>query len=216
MTNNAGINDHNGPNAEALAARYKTIDRRKVHPLLFSYLDTVTAPLSILDIGSGSGDDAYTLAQMGHKVTAVEPSDLHHIARRDHAHKNITHIQDTLPELATLPLRGAFNLVMLSATWQYIEPASRPESLIRLASLMAEKGRAYLLYPSPPSREHQYEISPAQFMTDIESANQRISAERKLRIIQGPAIDPDVQGRKSLDGRALNFYAYILQSGHTP
>ncbi len=93
MPNQLGIDDHTS-NAEALAKGYAnpTIDREKIYPPVFlDYLNHIKETLEILDIGAGSGNNAYFLASKGHKVTAVEPSGLLEVAKRNHAHPNITY-----------------------------------------------------------------------------------------------------------------------------
>ncbi len=217
MSNEAGINDHNGENAETLASRYKSLDQRKIYPRLYAHVDeaaTEGKKLKILDIGSGSGDNAIEMARLGHDVLAIEPSDLRHIALRDHSHPQIEYRDGSLPQLDCLKSEEKFDLVLLSAVWQYIDPAERVASLLRIAEVMAPNAQLVISYPSPPSREHQYEASPEMFKADIDDANAMLPKSKKLAIQGEPIILPDVNGRKSLDGRELNFYTYTIQSGH--
>src|SRR5688572_13342656 len=123
MANQAGIDDHSGGNAEKLAQGYKSIDRKAFHTKLFDYLKAASdhkQQLHVLDIGCGSGDDAFLIAQLGHRVVGIEPSDLQTIAKRDHAHENIEYRGGELPALATLGPDETFDVIMLSAVWQYI------------------------------------------------------------------------------------------------
>src|SRR5207245_1025188 len=118
-------------NATSLAEGYAKIDRRSVHPNLFEYLAAAShtgSVLDVLDIGAGSGNDAFAIAQLGHKVTAVEPSALLDIALRDHTNPRITYVRDALPNL-TSQQDKQFDVVLLSAVWQYIDPSERVESL---------------------------------------------------------------------------------------
>lgn len=217
MPNQAGIDDHNGPNAELLAQRYASIDKRKIYPEIYQYIDKAAAEgrsFSVLDIGSGSGDDAIEIANAGHHVVGVEPSDLRHIAVRDHSHPNVEYRNGMLPKLETIHADEKFDLVILSAVWQYIAPEDRLSSLKRIAETIKPNGKLILVYPSPPSREHQYEASPEMLRADIEAANAQLPKSKKLSINGEPLVMPDVSGRKSLDGRDLNYYTFTIETGH--
>jgi len=220
MANQAGIDDHNGmENAEKLAAGYKSIDRTALHNKLFAYLDDAHAhkqELHILDIGCGSGDDAYLMAQRGHHVVGIEPSDLRTLAERDHAHDNIQYRDGRLPALSTVRADEQFDLVMMSAVWQYIDPAERVDSLVKIGEHLKPGGSLYLSYASPPSRKYQFEVPPDQLDKDIAAANARLSKGKKLNVVGEPDIIPDPRGRKDLKGeRDLYFYFHTISNGHS-
>lgn len=213
MPNQAGIDDHSNQ-AEALASGYATTNRRKVHTQLFSDLEAAArdgTSLSILDIGAGSGDDAFEMAKLGHQVCAVEPSALLDIAKRDHAHPAITYINDALPNLDRLP-EQQFDVVLMSAVLQYIDPAERVDSLERVGHLLKPGGKLVVMYPSPPSRDHQFEITQETFMQELQQANSRLPSHKQLTLAGEAEISLDTRGRKGLNGQDLQFYNYELAS----
>ena len=218
MSNQAGIDDHSGENAEKLAQGYKSIDRRAFHKKLFDYLEDASAHkkrLHILDIGCGSGDDAALMANLGHSVVGIEPSDLRKIAIRDHSHDNVQYRKGQLPALDTLEPNEKFDLVMMSAVWQYIDPAERVASLVSIAQHLNPGGSLYLTYASPPSRVNQFEVNPDMLVNDIIEANKRLPKASKLNVMGSPEIVPDPRGRKSLNGQDLNFYFHTISNGHS-
>lgn len=221
MANPNGIQDHNGTNADKLAAGYKSIDRKSVHPELFKKLQAAAEKgirLHILDIGCGSGDDAIAMARLGHKVIGVEPSDLRKIAIRDHAHPDIDYRNGQLPNLkAAIHYSETFDVILMSAVLQYVDPAEAPVAFEQMALSLKPEGEIFLSYPSPPSRPHQYEITPDDLKRMIHKANENLPSLKKLSAAFQMAVKPDSRGRKSLDGRALNFYSCIVQPiGQSP
>jgi len=107
-------------------------------------IDLLPAPgKTVLDVGSGSGRDAAWLASRGYDVIAVEPSDAMR-ARAMALHKStrITWLADSLPDLAQVRRLGlTFDLILLSAVWMHVPPASRERALRKLATLLAPNGR---------------------------------------------------------------------------
>jgi SAM-dependent methyltransferase len=163
--------------------------------------------LKVLDIGCGAGNDAMIIAKMGHDVVGVEPSDLRIIAERDHFHPKIRYIDGRLPVLPRiLKEPEMFDVAILSAVYQYIHPEDRVQSLWQIGSILKENGRLFLNYPSPPSRPHQYEITPEQLRHDIRQANEHLEGRARLSDLFRMTVMLDSRGRKSLDGRELNFY----------
>src|SRR5690606_8091415 len=111
------------------------------------------------------------MAEAGHKVVAIEPSDLRHIAIRERSHPSIDYRDGILPKLDTVKPDETFDIVALLAVWQYIDPAERVDSLVRIAQALEPGGKLILAYLSPPSRIHQYEVSPEMLKADIDAAN---------------------------------------------
>jgi SAM-dependent methyltransferase len=217
MPNQNGINDHNGEKAVTIAAGYDAVDRRQAFPQLYALLDKAAEDgrhLKILNIGAGAGHDDIKMAAAGHKVVAVEPSDLREIAICERSHPNIDYRDGMLPKLDSVKPDEKFDAVLLLAVWQYVDPAERVESLVRIAQTLEPNGKLVLAYPSPPSRVFQYEISPETLKADIDAANALLPKSQKLSISGEPVITPDPRGRKSLDGRELNFYSFTLETGH--
>lgn len=217
MPNLAGIADHNGAQAEALATGYRSLDRRAIYPEIYAITDKAAKEgqsLRILDIGAGAGNDAIEMARSGHRIVAVEPSDLRAIAQRDHAHPHIDYRDGQLPALTCLDRNETFDMVMMSAVWQYIDPQERVPSLTRIAHALKPGGSLVLTYPSPPSRDHQFEASPEMLRNELAAANATLPRHRQLILAGEPQILPDSRGRTSADGRPIQFYTYLLKAGH--
>lgn len=126
--------------AETLLVRYESFSFHEAHaPVL--HLVPVT-PANILDIGSGTGRDAAHLAGIGHRVTAVEPTDALRIAAsRLHPSPAIEWIDDGLPDLERVVAGGAqFDLVMLTAVWMHLDAGERRRAMPVVASLIRPGG----------------------------------------------------------------------------
>lgn len=139
--------------ASRLADGYEGLDAEDTHRRLFAML-AGSAPLSVLDVGAGTGRDAAALAALGHTVIAVEPSPkMARLGRALHADNNIVWIVDAMPELTKV--RGPYDLIVLSAVWMHVPPADRGKAFERLAALLAPRGRLYItlrLGPAAPDR----------------------------------------------------------------
>lgn len=214
MSNPNGINDHNGQNAKELAKGYKSVDRPTIYPKLYAHFKTASAQktiLSVLDIGCGSGNDAYAIASMGHQVVGIEPSDLHDIAIQDFSHPNIQYRKGQLPALDTVQKGETFDVILLSAVLQYISPQERVESLIKIAQLLNPKGQVFIFYPSPPSRPHQFEITLKDLEADIKAANAQLPQSQQIYLTADRDILPDTRKRKNMNGDDLKFYSLIAK-----
>jgi SAM-dependent methyltransferase len=127
--------------AARLTDQYESLSFEDVHADL---IDILPAPgATVLDVGAGSGRDAAWFAERGYDVVAVEPSDAMLVhARERHASSSIHWLADSLPELAKVRRLGlSFDLIILSAVWMHIPPASRQRALRKLATMLAPKGR---------------------------------------------------------------------------
>ncbi|WP_426290441.1 class I SAM-dependent methyltransferase [Sphingomonas sp. TWP1-3-1] len=154
----AWYDDH----AEQLADGYEGLDAAIVHRELFDLLKG-SSPIHILDVGAGTGRDAAALAELGHDVTAVEPSDkMMKLARALHANAKLKWSADSLPRLARQ--RPPFDLVMLSAVWMHVPPAERQGAFRRLVELSAPNGRIYMSLRIGPSdlRRQMYTVDVAE------------------------------------------------------
>lgn len=210
MPNQPGIDDHTA-HAHALAARYASIDRETLFPASFwNYAQELGRPLEILDIGCGSGDDAFMLAQKGHRVTGIDPSGLLRIAQETHAHPNITYVNDQLPALASQEQR--FDFINMSAVWQYIDPAERQDSLRRIASLLNPQGKLCISYPTPPSRPEQFRLDPATFERELAAVNTTLPKSQQLQLVTPPTLTQDAAKRQNASGEDIYFCQYMLES----
>lgn len=95
-------------------------------------------PGCVLDIGSGTGRDAGHLADLGHRVTAVEPTqELRQVARELHPSPLIEWVADGLPYLTSVAnRREAYDLVMMTAVWMHLNEAERTQAMPVVAALL--------------------------------------------------------------------------------
>jgi SAM-dependent methyltransferase len=141
--------------ADALIRQYESIPFNDVHASVLHLIPTV--PGSVLDIGSGTGRDAASFATMGHRVTAVEPSEaLRTAAKTLHPSPLIDWLDDTLPDLPRLTgCEETFDVVMLTAVWMHLDEAQRRLAMPRVGSLVRQGGVMILSLrqgPVPPGR----------------------------------------------------------------
>lgn len=125
--------------ADDLVAKYEAIDFAAKHRAVLPFLPA--APASVLDIGAGTGADAW-LAARGYRVVAVEPTAaLRSRAMALHPSAAIEWIDDSLPALRhVVARRRQFDLVMLTAVWMHLDPAERRLAMASVASLVAPDG----------------------------------------------------------------------------
>lgn len=152
---------HYEQNAQELVNQYESLSFEDVHAGL---LDLLPAPgTTVLDVGAGSGRDAAWFAEHGYDVVAVEPSDA--MRKRGqvlHPSSKIHWLADSLPDLAQVRRLGlTFDLILLSAVWMHIPPASRERALRKLATLLAPNGRIAisLRIGTPDAARGMYEVT---------------------------------------------------------
>ena len=110
-------------------------------------------PCRILDAGSGAGQNAAALAEMGHSVVAVEPLDsFRESARIMYSHQNILWLDDSLPELKKLHSDiASFEFILVDGVWHHLTKKERDRSLERFSQLLNPGGRCALsLRTGPP------------------------------------------------------------------
>ena len=110
-------------------------------------------PSQVLDAGSGAGQNAAALAEMGHLVTAVEPVIEFLTAAQAHYSKhNILWIDDSLPKLEGLKVtQTRFHFILIDAVWHHLNPAERITAMHRLAGLLSAGGRCALSLRNGPA-----------------------------------------------------------------
>lgn len=158
---------HYEHHAEQLVDQYESLTFEDVHPTLLGLLPAAGA--IILDVGAGSGRDAAWFAAYGYEVVAVEPSDaMRTLARQRHQSPRIHWIADSLPDLAQVRRLGlSFDLILLSAVWMHVPPASRQRALRKLATLLSPNGRiAISLRIGPPDADRaMFEVTLPELAT---------------------------------------------------
>lgn len=98
-------------------------------------------PSRIADIGAGTGRDAGWFANMGHHVTAVEPTARLRLAGTAlHRSANIRWVDDRLPDLRALPEHVRFDCILLNGVWQHLDHDQRSAAISRLTDLVDTGG----------------------------------------------------------------------------
>lgn len=145
--------------AANLADGYETLSFESAHPALLSLISAKFGdrPLSVLDVGAGTGRDASWFAERGHHIVAVEPSPaMQEIGKRLHPNPRIDWRFDSLPELPEVQASGEkYDLIVLSAVWMHVKPEERTKALSTLQALLKPDGMIYLtlrIGPSEPAR----------------------------------------------------------------
>jgi len=183
------------PGAEAYASqaaklieRYESVAAEEVHEEILHLLPA--HPCRALDIGAGSGRDASWLADLGHAVTAVEPTaEMRAAGMRLHPHPRIEWIDDGLPELAALRARQPFDLVMATAVWMHLDAEERSRAMTRLAEL-ARPGAvmAMLLRHGPvPEGRRMFAVGAEETAALAEAAGFELLVNRPRRTLREDA-----------------------------
>ena len=171
MSGNQAI-DFYDQHAAALADGYEAVSFEDAYPFLVPVFSG--NPLTVLDIGAGTGRDAAWIAAQGHSVYAVEPSaSMRRIARSLHPEERITWIDARLPALQGPSLRlNAFDIVLANAVWMHVPPEDRELSMQRIYELTRDRGAAYIsLRIGPQDHERgMFAVSADAFVAMAEAA----------------------------------------------
>ncbi len=150
-----------GETAAERVKQYESLAFADVHRHVMHLFPTT--PSRVIDIGAGTGRDAAGFAELGHTVTAVEPTpELRTEAQRLHPHPAITWIDDSLPDLDGLLALGArYDVVMLTAVWMHLDLAQRERAMARVAPLVKLGGlMALSLRHGPvPAGRRMFDVS---------------------------------------------------------
>jgi SAM-dependent methyltransferase len=136
--------------ASELIERYESLSFAYKHESVLHLIPS--APAKAMDIGAGTGADAAWLAEQGHPVVAVEPTD----AFREHGLKHhpsplIEWVNDSLPHLVGVAQRRReFSLVMLTAVWMHLDEHERRVAMPVVASLLAPGGVLIMAFRHGP------------------------------------------------------------------
>lgn len=150
--------------AEELFRHYEGIPAADAHRAIRHLIPA--PPCRVLDIGSGTGRDAAWFASLGHRVVAIEPTDVLRLpAMALHPSSQIEWLDDSLPDLANIMSRvETFDLVMLTAVWMHLDEAERRQAMPNLAVLVRAGGTVIMKIrhgPVPPGRR-MFEVSPEE------------------------------------------------------
>jgi SAM-dependent methyltransferase len=180
--------------ARELADGYEGLDAAQTHPRLFKMLQGIKGA-RILDVGAGTGRDAAALSELGHHVTAVEPSvAMLRLAKGLHPGNDVLWMSDALPALTNV--RSTYDVILLSAVWMHVPPSDRSAAFSRLTDLLAPHGRIYMTL----------RLGPGDVNRAIWSANaaeiSRLAADRGLKV-GDLGKQPDLLGRDDVTWQTL-------------
>jgi SAM-dependent methyltransferase len=139
-----------GENADALYEKYQSLSPEEIHSDWLENIPNTKA--LILDVGAGSGRDSFWLADKGHEVIAVEPSD--ELREKAQAVKNpaVLWLKDSLPSLSEVyKLGNKYELILLSAVWNHVTPNDRERAFRKLANLLSPGGKLVITLRQGPS-----------------------------------------------------------------
>lgn len=129
-------------NIEQCIGQYESLTFDMVHG------DTVKREIKdgsrILDIGCGTGRDAFYLASNGHKVVAIDPSEeMIKYSEQNNSHENIEYIKSALPNLDNV--NGKFDFVLISAVWMHLDKETQKKSLKEIKKKMNNGAKMVIL-----------------------------------------------------------------------
>jgi SAM-dependent methyltransferase len=162
--------------APELVRRFESFSVADVHRPVLHLIPNV--PGSALDIGAGTGRDAAYLAEIGHRVVAVEPTDGLRISGMAlHPSSLIEWVDDSLPDLALVMGRHqTFDLVMLTAVWMHLDEQQRRDAMPNVASLLQGGGMMIISIRHGP-------VSPGRRAFDV-------SAEETVELARAQGLTP--------------------------
>lgn len=155
-------------NAAQLRATYNTKSFHEVHPALMRLLPLNKPSRKALDVGCGSGRDAFALANFGFNVVAVDPCEAFlERARTDFFDHRLTFKNDSLPSLDSIQTpkntEDGYDVILLSAVWMHLPPSYREEAAARLSQLLAVDGLLAILI-----RQGKFDDGRISFVQPIE------------------------------------------------
>lgn len=173
--------------APDLLGRYESITFAEAHRAILHLIPR--EPCDVVDIGAGTGRDAAALAEMGHRVVAVEPTaEMRRGGMALHPSPRIEWLDDSLPDLALLTARReTYDLVMLTAVWMHLDKEQRRRAMTKVSSLVRKGGMMSLtLRHGPvPAGRRMFEVSAAETV--------RLAAARGLAVVLELETQPSLR-----------------------
>ena len=127
-------------NSSELVKRYEKLCPKKLNGWLLPYISN--DPISVLDIGAGSGRDSAWFSDLGHDVVAVEPSSAMRLqAQKLHPNKSIRWIDDSLPDLNRLNREGlSFHFILINVVWMHLPEQYRQKAFRKIINCLKPDG----------------------------------------------------------------------------
>ena len=167
--------------AERLSQQYDNLAPEQVHAGWLANLSAVQPSSNqALELGAGSGRDAAWLASIGWDVLAVEPSSgLRDIGCKSTADKHVKWLDDTLPQLASIPesYDSSFRLILASAMWMHLTPDEQVLACERLQQLAADDTLIVITWRNQASERERvfHAVDAAQFEKAFNSVSRKSS-----------------------------------------
>lgn len=185
-----------GQQAGKLCAVYNSLNTVDVLPGIEKVLQEATAEISHpqfargLDLGCGSGRDAFWAAGQGVRMVGVDGSiDMIRHAWDRHQMPNITFLEDQIPTLQRVKGMGhSYNFYIMSAVWMHLDAAERKKTIEFMDGMARRGAMAYITLRHGPSPEDR-----PMFETSVEEV-QDLAAEVKGVVNVLPAVE-DKLGR---------------------
>lgn len=171
--------------AKELIAQYDAVASATIYAPVIAHLPL--PPAKVLDVGTGNGRDAAWLIGLGYDVIAVDPVAAFVQEARSRAPG--AHVaQDQLPELALV--EAHFDLVLVNAVWQHIDPIDRSAAFARLASVLKPEGRLILSLRLGPGHVARpvAPIDPDQTFEQARRAGLKVIAQQETESLQAGNI----------------------------
>ena len=113
-----------------------------------------SSPAHILDIGTGAGQNAAALAELGYQVTALDPMiEFLQAAQKTYQHLPIQWINTHLPELDHPDIQGnsLYDFILIEGVWHHINETQRTQAMKRIFLLLKPGGRCAMSLRNGPS-----------------------------------------------------------------
>jgi len=92
-----------------------------------------------LDIGAGSGRDAFALSKKNLSVSAVEPSKELRTLGKSYTADSVQWFDDSLPKLKKI-VEKTFDIILVSAVWMHLSPDEQSQSIKTISTLLNAGG----------------------------------------------------------------------------
>ncbi|MEM1324246.1 MAG: class I SAM-dependent methyltransferase [Bacteroidota bacterium] len=111
------------------------------------------SPSLIVDVGAGTGRDAYVLSEKGHQVLAIEPLQaFREAAKKRYPSTTWKWIDDALPKLDKLvTFDHQVDFILSSGMWHHLNAAEQQLAMARIAQLLRPGGIAALSLRNGPA-----------------------------------------------------------------